>query len=357
MNSIAIVGAGLSGSNLAAWLNKQNFNGQVDIYDPQVIYKKPCGNVILPEALKYLPLHPDITNEIEEYEIIVNNKKVVSFSLEKRERWLVIDKERLVGRLRDLWIKKFEFIPRKVDPRVISSKYDLVIDARGPFSDNGLKKVLIARGIFEAKKPIGDKIILGFDTENIGLFWIFPFKDYVNMGYGALYVTNPIEKLEVISEKLKVALYDKTRVRTSILTIDYPLKKIHEEKIIRVGEALGLVLALGGEGNRFAIISSKLLADSLILSNIMYYKKNIKRIYREVIKQAVILSLLVSTKNRNKVAEAMSDLDVDFYKKFLQGQFILRKALLVGLKNDVFTRNNLKIFLSLIDKYLRSFTL
>lgn len=356
LQKIAIAGSGIAGSNLAAWLAKSNYPAQVYVYDPQLNYQKPCGNILLSEALEYLAVKPEVTNFIEEYQVWVNNKKIVSFSMDKNFSWMVIDKEKLVSSLREAWIHKYSFIRKPVDPYEIRSDYELVIDSRGPFSSNALRKILVARGIFEPKRDIEDRIILNFDTVNIGLSWIFPYRDKLNIGYGALKIQNPVERLKSFVESTGMGVFDKSAVRTSLLTIDYPLSRAIEGNVVRTGEALGLVLALGGEGNRQAIMSSKILADIIIHNeNLDVYKKRLRRLFRETVKQGFVLKLLSSINDYKAIENAMSSLDVSFYKKFLLGSFNLKKAFLAGLKTGVFLRGSMRLYLEFIARYLSLF--
>jgi flavin-dependent dehydrogenase len=153
-----------------------------------------------------------------------------------------------------------------------------------------------------------------------------------------------------------MGVFDKSAVRTSLLTIDYPLSRAIEGNVVRTGEALGLVLALGGEGNRLAIMSSKILADIIIHNeNLDVYKKRLRRLFRETVKQGFVLKLLSSINDYKAIENAMSNLDVGFYKKFLLGSFNLKKAFLAGLKTRVFLRGSMRLYLEFIARYLSLF--
>lgn len=338
MKDIAILGAGLAGSNLAAWLYNYNYYGNIDIYDPQSKYVKPCGNVFLPQSFEYLSISPKIANEIKEYEIRVNGITVLSFSFEKEKRWKIVDKESLIENMRNLAFKRYNFIFSKADPELLKRKYDYIVDARGPFSNNGLRKILLARGYFESNELPKDKIILDFDINNIGIFWAFPFYDMSNIGYGAIFERNPIETLKRKIIETKIAKFEKRSIKTSLLTIDYPPSKIIEGNLIRVGEAGGLVLSLGGEGNRLAAISSKTLADTLkIGSDITVYKRKLRKLYLECLKQAYVMSLMTHGKLQGILLEGMRGLSEDFYTRFLLGKLNLSYIMSFALKKRAFS--------------------
>lgn len=353
MRRVAVVGAGVAGSNLAAWLAKLNFDGEVHVYDPQGTYRKPCGNVLLPEALDFLPLRPEVTNEVNEYEVWVNGRRVAHFTAGDH-RWLIVDKEKLVEELRGIWRERYVFHRKASDPHSLSRGYDIVVDARGPYSDNILRRVLVARGIFEPREEVGDKIVLNFDTEAVGLYWAFPFKDKVNVGYGAVWARDPLIKLRSFTETTGVAKFDRKAVRSAPLTMDYPILQVRDKNVVRVGEALGLVLALGGEGNRYALISSKLLAEAIHRSeDLATLKGKIRGILVEATKQALALDMILHMRDRRKIDKAMGELSPGFYRQFLFGRFSLLEALRASLKAGVIWEVPLGVYLRFIGGMLR----
>ncbi len=135
-----------------------------------------------------------------------------------------------------------------------------------------------------------------FFNDLIGYAWVFPYGDKeVKVGIGGLDVT--VDELKARLEKLieKIGLKDGRIARVDGAPIDMGGLKIEwaEEPTYVVGEAIGAVMPLTGEGIRPSVMTAKALSHVLLNGS-----ENKKKEYKEVLKE---LSIYKASKQQAKI--------------------------------------------------------
>jgi len=101
-----------------------------------------------------------------------------------------------------------------------------------------------------------DELLVEFDGDGLGYFWVFPYGDEYNVGFGGLYSPSTLRaKLERFLAKYGLSNpYD---VRGAGIVVSGPVKQrrgyVNGRPVMRIGESGGMVNPLLGEGNREAI--------------------------------------------------------------------------------------------------------
>lgn len=100
-------------------------------------------------------------------------------------------------------------------------------------------------------------------SDFVGYFWIFPSKDYVNVGVGA-----PLEGGSNLQQKLswflkKRGISKKGAVKAHMIPLSV-LPKIYSRRLVLVGDAAGFVNPISGGGIGLALASAKKAADACV---------------------------------------------------------------------------------------------
>ena len=244
---IVVLGGGVSGAAFA--LAASEVNGlEITVLEIHQEYRKPCGEAVPVEVERASPVELRVLSEIKKFEFRVRGETIAQVSFRKPV-WYTIDKK--------AWVDSMLAEAARKGVRVLRGTYSLslgaktaeaIVDARGPFASNGLKKLHIARAIVKAEWD-EELAVLDYDPVSIGFTWIFPYgRGRVNAGVSKLGVKNPQRLLpKLLHERLKVEGVDD--LRTSLITVDKPALSV-SGKLFPIGEAAGLVHALSGEGIR-----------------------------------------------------------------------------------------------------------
>ncbi len=321
MRDLVVIGLGPAGSAFTiSYLENTREFSSIKIYDSDREYGKPCGEVVPNIDFDNYIIEPTVIKEIKDFTVKANGQ-VLSHRSYNKPLWFVIDKKE--------WIASHRRLIERLGVRItyerigFSNSYlegeKLVIDARGPYSVNRLRKIPIARGFIEVKEPI-DEVILDFDTVNIGFYWVFPSrKNLLNVGYGSIQVKDP---RKILVEKTKKYLNDSriVRVDASVITIDKPLDNYYCNNALHVGESAGFVYPLTGEGIRPSYAHGeamgRLLAeekDPIITSRLVKSNDSIKETEKDIRFQAFLMDVIfkMNTRDRRRVFNCLHESSID----------------------------------------------
>lgn len=250
---VAVVGAGPAGAFLSRLLSDAGFEVEVFEVLPRLAVK-PCGWATPYTIESFFKVPEDaVLCEVRGYRVYVEGRV-------EKEGWgrkygYIVDKEKLLEHL----LEGITLRRRGVDPARLEG-YDLVVDARGHVAYSGVKAralQAIARGVSVGD---GDSIEIFFESEFVGYSWVFPLGgSRVKVGVGGL------AEFDV----LKARLHSLLRVlgRPQVERVEGGLVAsgglVPQGSVPRVGEALGAVMPLSGEGIRPGMLSSLALFRSL----------------------------------------------------------------------------------------------
>ncbi len=249
---VAVIGYGPAGMGLVEGLVRGGYDPEkITVFAGDRSYSKPCGEAVLSERLAYLSPKPPITNRVVRFHIGLLGGKVWLHTFNE-PHWVIIDKKRWLG----LGMKRhygmgvsFEYI--RVRPeKAFGMGFDVVFDARGPFTTSALEKIPVYNIIGDYGVWGRDRVAILMDPFKIGFFWLFPSGDsMVNLGYGSLRGHAGYDDVLVIAEKMfgirKMAIVKKRAAPVTIGGLD---RSPYSGKLGRVGEAAGYVYPLTGEG-------------------------------------------------------------------------------------------------------------
>jgi len=302
---ILVVGAGLAGLTYAFKAVK---NGEkVEVWEKsQVLGSKPCGEAVLYNALDYLPL-----SEREKADVTLNSIKRVRLKFPEAERVItvsgvIVDKRRLLETLAEVVESEGVKVLRgKVFTRDAKLDADIV-DASGFVRVTHVGEGTVApvlRGYHRSTGVIcDDELLVEFDSDGMGYFWVFPYGDNYNVGFGGLY---PSLKTKLGQYLTKYGLNNLYDVRGAGIVVSGPVKQrrdyVGNIPVIRIGESGGMVNPLLGEGNREAILDA--LGDAEIRRRVKNASTVFKIIGRVGIRQAFWLASKLSDKELEDVLE------------------------------------------------------
>ena len=268
---IAVVGAGVAGSFLAFLLSRVGF--KVVVFDMYKFYVKPCGEAV-PEIVRALARW---ARGWLDFDALVRHRiKAIVVCVDKRCRTIdfgkvvgyVIDKRRLVAEMRRAaMMLGAKFVWGRVNPESLQ-KFDMVVDARGPFSNAPeYDAIVAARGFVDGEDEIDlpgftgnkDTLHFWFSSSFMGYAWAFPAtNDEWNVGVGGR-----IKGLPPLTQLIKKYFPSATNIEASKIKIVNPKHAI-ANNVVRIGEAGGFIVPYTGEGIRPALESAKALFEDLL---------------------------------------------------------------------------------------------
>ncbi|MDT7876119.1 MAG: NAD(P)/FAD-dependent oxidoreductase [Sulfolobaceae archaeon] len=260
MVKIAIIGGGPAGLSLAYFLKGTKIEATVyeNLND---VGLKPCAWGVLRGIEEYIQIPKEaIISEIKGFKIYLDNKLV--FDIKGREilgyivhkpRFLRILGEKVDLRLNSKVVEK----DGKLFVNGKEEEADRVIYATGHYSFKGEDYAIPAIQYITDYKIDPETVEMYFYSDLLGYAWIFPEEDGSKIGIGGY------ASIDLLKERLKGLVKGKIKSFHGAKVADYG---VIEERLNGkyIGEALGTVYAVTGEGIRPSIMSSKIMAESLL---------------------------------------------------------------------------------------------
>lgn len=249
---VAIVGAGPSGAFLARLLSDAGYKVTVFEALPKLAVK-PCGWGVPFTIDRVVKIPEDyIISEVHGYRVHIDEEKLLESKGVKYG--YIVDKERLL----EHFLEGVEVVRRGVRELGKLEGYDLVVDARGVSSYPG-RRASALQAIVEGVAS-SDSIEVHLLTGFTGYAWIFPLGgSRAKAGVGGLADFETLRSY--LSWLLK--LHGNPEVRRLEGGSIAAGGIIWRAGAVKIGEALGAVQPLSGEGIRPGMLSSLALFRSL----------------------------------------------------------------------------------------------
>jgi len=307
---IVVIGAGLAG---LTYTHKAVKNGEkVVVWERDYkLGSKPCGEAVLDNALDSLPL-----TEREKADVTLSHVRRVRLKfpdglpervVDVDSGAVTVDKSRLLETLAKVVESEgVQVLRGKLFTREQAMKLDadIIVDASGFVRATHVGEGTVApvlRGYHRSTGLINsDELLVEFDGNGMGYFWVFPYGGNYNVGFGGLYPSSLLKaKLEYYLSMY--GLNDAYDVRGAGIVVSGPLKLrweyLYGRPVIRIGESAGVVNPLLGEGNRQAIL------DALGQRDIRERVRRATEMFRVIER--------VGTRQAYKLASKLSDRDLE----------------------------------------------
>lgn len=120
------------------------------------------------------------------------------------------------------------------------------------------------------------RVLAGFDVLPAGYYWIFPKSNHLSVGIGSLNRGKQplLQKLKGQLSKFEIDLSG-CRPRAYPLSLFSGLEKLHQGRVLLVGDAAGLADPYTGEGIRHALFSGRIAAESILSNRIQDFSTTI----------------------------------------------------------------------------------
>jgi len=268
MEEVSVIGAGPAGAAAAAVLARHGY--RVRVYEahsrPGV---KPCGRGI--PSTRDLPVRipPDsIVRRIVGAKLYVDGEEV--FDLEGRLEGYIVDKTVMLHSIivesgaEPVYKAYYSSGRVRVGGRIIEPRKALLAVGHGYYRGEKIDAVQyrMKGRLFEDL----NKLLIYFDTELIGYYWIFPARgDEADVGVGGYASAQELFRMldkfiagNELTRNARILRREGARIAVGGLSLDtldgHPL----------IGEAAGFVLPLTGEGIRPSMISGAAAARALV---------------------------------------------------------------------------------------------
>jgi len=307
---ILVIGAGLAGLTYA---HKAVKNGEkLVVWEKDYkLGSKPCGEAVLDNALDSLPL-----TEREKADVTLSHVRRVRLKfpdglpervVDVDSGAVTVDKSRLLETLAEVVeAEGVQVLRGKLFTREQTMKLDadIIVDASGFVRATHVGEGTVApvlRGYHRSTGLINsDELLVEFDGNGMGYFWVFPYGGNYNVGFGGLYPSSLLKaKLEYYLSKY--GLNNTYDVRGAGIVVSGPLKQrweyLYGRPVIRIGESGGVVNPLLGEGNREAIL------DALGQRDIRERVRRATEVFRVIER--------MGTRQAYKLASKLSDRDLE----------------------------------------------
>ena len=325
---IAIVGAGPAGLSLAWFLKGTKHNATVyEALDD--VGKKPCAWGLISGIESLVPLSKEsIISEIKGFRIYLNDKLIHDIR-SRQTLGYIINKPLFLRNLAE-----------KVDVKLNSK----VVKKDGIYLVNGEKinadKIVIANGHYELPKDHTipaiqyltdyktdpEVVEFYFYSDLLGYAWVFPDENGSKIGIGGW------ADISFLKERLNRLVKGKIHMFHGARVSDFGIEENRLNEGIYVGEALGTVYPLTGEGIRPSILSSKIYADSLLEGKDFSKEFKSSKLYFTIQAQAKIIhSVKKGIMSLGGLSRILTKSDPNLVFKIAIGDFSLQDLIkLIG---------------------------
>jgi len=282
---VVIIGGGPAGASLGYILKSNNISCCI-IEKSLFPRRKLCGGLVTNKtALLYKKIFRE---ELSNYKMKTNNvsmyykykqlttvKTEVPFYLVDRESfdYDLINKYKSIGgilfeKTTVKSVNEKESIINLSTGTAIEYKYLVGADGANSFTRKYVDKNYKPNGfcveINEPIKSINDELQLHLGILNSGYGWIFPKNDILTVGYGGILSKNKqlTQNFDIYLEN--VGIKRTQRIMGAYIPYGKYVKVPYKNNIFLTGDAAGLVDPISGEGLYFAMLSAKVLADSIM---------------------------------------------------------------------------------------------
>jgi len=268
---VAIVGAGPAGLSLAYFLKGTKVEAEVyeSLERPGL---KPCAWGLMSGVEHLVPLERDsIISEIKGFKIYLDNKLVFDVR-DRKTLGYIIDKPRFLESLASRVEVKFNSkVVRRNDKLTVNGeelKADLVVWANGHY-DLPKDRTIPAIQYITDYKQDPEIVEFYFYSDLLGYAWIFPDRNGAKIGIGGW------ASLDFLKERVKSVLKGRALSFHGARVSDSGIVEERLKQGNYIGEALGTVYPLTGEGIRPSILSAKVMAQAILEG------KSFEKLFRE----------------------------------------------------------------------------
>ena len=294
-----VIGAGPAGSTFTYLVSKK-LNANVIVYEAlSRPGAKACGWGLIRSVEDYIGVIPKryILNKIKGFKIYVDNVEVVRYISRKTYAYM-IDRPKLMEYYVSLG--NVHFNTRVSIEEVVKNHPNyLPVIATGYMWKPQIRKLIIGVEYLVKNARIDEPEYFEVRTWQgfIGYLWIFPFNDRAaHVGVGGL--TSYSELVHILETFLKSDYrfrnINVTRRYVGLVSIDGVRKEYISFNYPVIGEALGTVLPLTGEGIRPSIISAWCLVEAIRRGDWRLYLKLLKKtgVIRSIVFQKKVLEYI-----------------------------------------------------------------
>jgi len=260
---IAVVGAGVSGSYLTALLRNSGVN--VEVYEKEPERRGHyCAwgshYTLLKTKLSKIGLNVDDYVLTRVKQVYVNGVKI------KLGNSVIIDKPRM---LRDM-VKDSELFMRNVDIQsMVGERHDLDIIVNATNTPIRQPTVIIhttqSKSILDGAEPHTAYVL--FDVERIGYGWVFPLDDegkLFHIGAGCLKSSWDASMLMLDTlSRYNLYIVKHSCICGRALNVFKTAPKACDGRVVNIGESVGAVNPITGEGILTSMDTAEALAESI----------------------------------------------------------------------------------------------
>lgn len=313
---VAIIGGGPAGLSLAYFLKGTKIDATV-YENLHEVGLKPCAWGVLRGIENYLEIPKEaIISEIRGFKIYLDGKLL--YDIRKRELLgYIIDKPkflRILGEKVDLRLNsKVSLKDGKLIVNGKEEEFDKIIYATGHYSLPKDYTIPAIQYITDYKID-PETVEMYFFSDLLGYGWVFPEAEGSKIGIGGY------ASVDFLKERLKVLVKGKVKAFQGARVSDYG---IIEERLNGkyIGEALGTVYAVTGEGIRPSIISSKIMASSLLEGKDFAKELKKSNLYFSMQTHAKVIKLAKEKVGPKGLERVLLKANPDLVLKFAMGDF------------------------------------
>ena len=288
---VAVIGGGLAGKSTAIHLLNKGYS--ILILEKSKPNKYiPCAGGMASSVFNYLPLNIEnaIENEIKRVHFSWKNGDPVIAELSGKSPFLIINRKNLdeiltkeVYRfgatiffsinIESLKLDNNNWIIKCENKNVFRAKYLVIADGSESLWASYLKlgpnKPKYANTIAISMKGLGniEKNTVRFEFGSIkyGFAWAFPMQGATNIGLGSFIGDSKIKNKELCEYIVQILGFQRMKYETNFqrLRIWNGLHKLHNERVLAVGDAASLCDPFLAEGIRPSLISSYYASETI----------------------------------------------------------------------------------------------